>query len=179
MKEQLELKDIACYLPYGLQVYTEYYDVIADVVGIKDNSYLCSYYTKSKGGEFDEICITKGKPILRPMSDLYKPCLPEGKIPIVELAKILGYNTKHEKINGNGLLINQLSSRFEEYFLYDPKDGMFKIYTWDDCCTSDYLQEGYSNPYLDTDFYDFLYSHHFNVHNLPTELFIDINTIQP
>ena len=80
MKRKLELKDIAGYLPYGL-------------MGIFRNMNEPVFYTtgiKSFNGRLEVTINEDTKPILRPLSDLYKTITHNGKeiVPIVELAKI-------------------------------------------------------------------------------------------
>lgn len=95
-KEKLELKYLAPYFPYGLKVVHIDYDysefmakkiveliyLAKDCVGFDNGS---DYYFSPD--EMDDYNPTV-KPVFRPMSDLYEPILPEGKIPIIELAKI-------------------------------------------------------------------------------------------
>ena len=75
MERKLELRDIAGYIPYGLFVSddTEIRPVRISVVNIENIIDSC-----------------KCKPILRPVSDLYKTIVHNGKeiVPIVECAKI-------------------------------------------------------------------------------------------
>ena len=70
MKEELELKNLAPYLPYGLKgICTEEFTGIETVYGI-------SYYKDSSDiyliTSFDDLDIEYFKPILRPLSDLTK-----------------------------------------------------------------------------------------------------------
>lgn len=85
---QLEPKHIAPYLPYKLRVYNKIHNTdgfIANGAGYFDG-YCEPYWT------VDRVIykLHNYKPLLRPMSDLYKPCLEGGKTPIVELFKLLG-----------------------------------------------------------------------------------------
>ena len=92
--KKLTLEHIAPYLPYSLEIYTEYYDKIVTAIGVKNNSILCGDYISSKGGAFDQVDFNSAKPLLRPMSDLIKPIIVEGYnesrefIPAIELAKL-------------------------------------------------------------------------------------------
>jgi len=57
-----------------------------NITGIFESCGDTYIYTESG----DEYCINDSfKLILRPMSDLYKPCLESGKIPIVEIYKMM------------------------------------------------------------------------------------------
>lgn len=109
--------------------------------------------------------ISQIKPLLLPMSSLYTK-MEDGKVPICELAKMIGFYIKDVKIDGNGLLLQRDHVRYERYFQYDPSSRVFKIYTWDDHYTSDYLLETYSNPYLDIECWEYLFSHHYDVYGL-------------
>ena len=87
MKKQtiLQLSDIACCLPYGLKVQSKEDGKIFILCGL--NSETDIIRMKSQNFTWSE-SIHAIQPLLRPMSDLYKPCLEDGKIPIVELAKL-------------------------------------------------------------------------------------------
>ena len=83
MERKLELRDIASYLPYGLKYITKNkYQIIEgdkkiEIVTFDNIKHIYLY-----AGAFDII--------LRPLSDLYKTIVHNGKeiVPIVELAKI-------------------------------------------------------------------------------------------
>jgi hypothetical protein len=78
MEQKLELKDIAGYLPYKLCcINTAYYDKADNIFEVKQ-----VFLNKIQGSDV---------PILRPLSDLYRPITHNGKesVPIVELAKIM------------------------------------------------------------------------------------------
>ena len=81
---KLELKDIAGYLPYGLWCCYDTEDMsVEELGGVSPEHWLDKF-----GSVID--CIDEEiKPILRPISDLYKTITHNGKeiIPIVELAK--------------------------------------------------------------------------------------------
>lgn len=98
MKE-LELRYLAPYMPYNLRgfIITKNSQFEVYVVGW---NYTTLNTSPSIHG-FTNCPFDKFKPILRPLSDMVKPCLTEDKIPIVELAKIhldwiegLDYNLK-------------------------------------------------------------------------------------
>ena len=90
MERKLELKDIACYLPYGLETTTDRTSEIHTIYCMRDKYF---YITGFDGIILIEFC----KPILRPLSDLYKTIIHNGKeiVPIVELAKIAFPRHKH------------------------------------------------------------------------------------
>jgi len=102
--EKLELKDIAGYLPYGLKVnmygnYNGSENVLLDTYMLQEDKTnvglpvvaLFDYRLWEKEGDdtLGNILSYQFKPILCPMFDLYKPCLEDEKIPIVELFKLL------------------------------------------------------------------------------------------
>lgn len=95
----MKLEEIAPYLPYGLKALDEHGK-------IKIINWRMQTYTLTEVGLNHVItdCLNhfddsgKYQLILHPLSDLTKSCLPDGKIPIVELAKIVmesiwGYST--------------------------------------------------------------------------------------
>ncbi|MDR0692565.1 MAG: hypothetical protein LBF69_05965 [Prevotellaceae bacterium] len=89
----LELKDIAGYLPHKLLVFKcKDNSLLYEVSGIQmwDNVIiLVDYYIDNKF-DTDAFNLSKVIPILRPLSDLYRPITHNGEeiIPIVECAKI-------------------------------------------------------------------------------------------
>jgi hypothetical protein len=78
----LELKDICGYLPHGLIVYKKNTGEIFPVFGIEIN--------RREYHSYDWWNMDNFKPILRPLSDLYRTITHNGKeiIPIIECAKI-------------------------------------------------------------------------------------------
>lgn len=89
-KELLEL--LAPYLPYGLEVsyiLKDESEFIPDKI-VEEYSFggicIAHQFDLDWNNEFKSYL-----PILRPLSDLTKPCLEEGKVPIVELGEMLGY----------------------------------------------------------------------------------------
>ena len=89
----LEFKDIAGYLPYGLAItHPDWNDRIIIYGGYIDRHEYslwsgCDFFYENKEYKYHTDYF---KPILRPLSDLYKGITHNGKeiIPIVELAKI-------------------------------------------------------------------------------------------
>jgi len=76
--EKLELKHLAPYLPFKLHVLTCTNIESNPVIEEMTISYLQDMLENPIGE----------KPILRPLSDFGNPCLSDGKVPIMELAKI-------------------------------------------------------------------------------------------
>lgn len=129
MKRELTLTDIAGYLPYGLKIQDEDQDIwtirqlgnadpcVDGDVGLifDDGGY--EYYTY----------IDDMRPVLRPMSDLYKEITDKdyngGKpfVPIVELAKARHHHFSRFKFNAAG-----------QFVACKPKDNSISIwYTYD------------------------------------------------
>jgi hypothetical protein len=89
----LEFKDICCYLPYKIIMHAgkiEKTELNYPVLGIDTDNILT--YINGEDGETIYLNIEQYhlKPILRPLSDLYKAITHNGKeiVPLVELAKI-------------------------------------------------------------------------------------------
>jgi len=96
MNRELELKDIVGYLPYDLNVvvFREDTRIFTQCIGVMNEYLRCEneYYDDIFREESEDM-----KPILRPLSDLYKEITNNGSepfIPIVELAKI--HNPKYK-----------------------------------------------------------------------------------
>lgn len=120
MTTQEKLEAFAPYYPHELKVIT----------------YIHNIYTVSFDIDVDvEKCVSPQdvvkfnlKPILRPLSDLTKPCLEGGKVPIVELAKecfkaCYGFDFKNDKFDVH---CNTSSSNYSTIFR-DEKDYVFAI----------------------------------------------------
>ena len=63
---KLELKHLATYLPYGLMIHSEYYQITAEIIGLQNNSIITGFY-ENNGNSFDEFDYNE-KPILIPLS---------------------------------------------------------------------------------------------------------------
>lgn len=183
---KLELKHLAPYLPYGLQVLTG--DGIGKIIGVPDMltggdvikvhfganlkrkkfdlGFGGSEYNKPSNfgyyyinrvvlqNMFDKNDIldfsdSRAIPVLRPLPDLIKPCLPEGKTPAEEMEDDLmmgwcvAYDEAYEIITEN-----------EETLKAKVKMLPYEMIEW-------------------------LFEHHFDVNNLIEQgLAVDINTIE-
>jgi len=119
--KKLELKDICGYLPYELKVIRNGF--VGELLSIKKDSTItcsCSDWFENIGDN------NPYKPILRPLSDLYKPIIHHGEeiVPIVELAKIAGFKDCTNAMRPN---------RHGEYFALSD-EGHFKFaYLSKDC----------------------------------------------
>lgn len=160
----LELKDIAGYLPYGLKVY----DIEEKDIGIIDILKLEHATTELKFALNNKYV----KPLLKPMSDLTKPILEGGKIPIVELAKICTGIVQMDYTITDVLEITLTLP--DRYLIFS-------------CCNGFLLQSKglkelrktkmfISNQYQ---LFDFLHQYHFDCRGLiEAGLAIDINTVK-
>lgn len=162
MDKQELLECITGYLPYDLQA-------IVKIKG-KEQKLSVKYYHVwewlSKNIE--------SKPILRPLSDLTKPCLEGDKVPIEELGKIyepegsfeegyFGWNTATggDDYQDYYYVINDKLK--VEIWCGNPEDGGY--------CT---VEEN-----LPLESYQWLYKNHFDIHNLIGRGYaIDINTLK-
>ncbi len=80
----MKLEEIVGYLPFKLMAYDERQEQKTDIiVGMFHNSLDFENWSPLDLGKLENYKI-----VLHPLSDLKKPCLEGGKIPIVELAKI-------------------------------------------------------------------------------------------
>jgi len=161
---KLEPKHIAPFLPFGVFAYDERQESKTDeIVGIYRGTLDFEHWSPLDGG-----LIENYKLVLRPMSDLYKPCLEGGKIPIVELAKI-ARDVMQYIIKNNVVLFSSENADYEFSFA----NNCFQLYTM-------YKEADISfcTPLNQLGLFQKLFEWHFNVFNLPEELFIDINTIK-
>ena len=114
MEQKIELKDIAGYLPYGLLNYNK-----------KDLYTLVTIGNSCIGGKYS-LCLNDGiKPILRPISDLYKEIEHNGlkEVPIVELAKISEPKRDWDKFEWK--LKNSIAYKGRLYFEFDKHNVRF------------------------------------------------------
>lgn len=157
--KKLELKHLAAYLPYGLKIHTG--SEIIELGGFHNENWLNIF-----GNEI--YCEGEIKPILHPISDLTKPSLECGLIPIVELAKI-AYPKILKGIHQVGNICF-IDSREKYVFGYANEASSF-------ICT--YIPEN-RNCFVNNqlDLFEYLFAHHFDVYGLiEAGLAIDINSI--
>ena len=154
----MELKEIQNYLAYGVKYifHTSYNggtNKLETIVGLGD-----SFVTyRDSSSKCVDICLSESKLILRPLSDLTKPCLEGGKIPIEELKEIAGYPEKF-RFNGTDFVFE-----FEGDLSYD---GGYEFEKTTQCCSNQ------------LELFSWLFEHHFDVFGLISKgEAIDINTI--
>jgi len=125
---KLELKDLAHYLPYGLKVTFESDEHKHHLVGL--NIYDRGCMLISSFNDSGDAKISDCKPLFLPISALTEQ-LPDGSIPIVELAKIAGLNfIKIDSIqitNGWIQIHSQPKDSFYR-FVYDMNTNGFRYY---------------------------------------------------
>ena len=151
-KELLEW--ICGYLPYRLKILAPDGKTINNVNGIVGNMFEFHDNGIETFGSF------KRKLILRPLSDLTKPCLEGGKVPIVELAKIafphLEWNLDCgiAESNTNVWFAFNNNSFFMDGTITNSIPNQIQLFQW-------------------------LYRNHFDIHGLIGKNYaIDINTLK-
>lgn len=114
--EKLEIKHISPYLPYNLCFITPLQIIGFDKVLPKQLHGIIDNYARFNTPDgYIEYYFEDIKPILRPFSDLTKPCLPGGLIPMFELIKMCDLNTTDFElhfINLNFCLYSKSQKRF-------------------------------------------------------------------
>lgn len=100
---------MAMSLPYGLkiksqhQIFTLHY--YKDSVQIPKDTEHISIGSLIEENEVEENVSKRHKPILRPLSDITKPCLVGGLIPIIELSKLAGFKLGYIDSDYDGVCI--------------------------------------------------------------------------
>ncbi len=176
--ENLELKHISPYLPYGLKIKTDRTSNIHIVKGLLDDHIALSSFD----GWID---LNYCKPILRHISDLYNPCL-DGETPIIELAKIM-YN--HWIIVYNTLSADQVENEEIVYRVvgdkvvaYKENDAIFKMVFESKVLNGFAAMSMYDETILEItnqfQLFQQLFEWHFDIFGLIEKgLAIDINTL--
>ena len=156
---KLELKTLAPYLPYGLKIrYIE-----------RNETHIFNSYN------IDAVCSEQNhlKPILRPLSDLTKEIEVNGEkfVPIVELSKIAYSERKIKAFSKNGVIYNHLVGFVD--FDYNPEQFSFvsRHYNKEMNCIGNF---NVPNQLL---LFNKLFEWHFNVLNLPENLYVNYNNI--
>lgn len=182
--EELQLKHLAPYLPYDLKFWNKD-RVILRMDKLSRIDYNVWAYVRDVNGQADEndfnykhfsslSCCGRGhylkqiKPILRPMSDLSKPCLPGGKTPVVELAKIaiksyeISFALKHLNTYSNIVFFatcEEFGYRGFEFYLSDNRASPLEV--------------------NQLELFQYLFEHHFDVFGLIDKgLAINMNTLE-
>lgn len=171
MDKQELLEYIAPYLPYNVKAQL-YFNGKKQHQVVNSNKTLdlrtVAFYIEN----YDHIGF---KIILHPLSDLTKPCLEGGRIPIVELAKMCGYNNLEQfEIDG------EIEYGWSEHGLDDYQGYSFgwsrelkTLGVW-----LDHIEGLPISIDLNLDVVQFMYKHHFDIHGLIEKGFaIDINML--
>lgn len=159
--EQLQINHIAPYLPYGLKCQIDLGQneiIVTDSWGLKTGSdYPASYYNE---GERYGLMMSQIKPLLRPLSDLYKEI--EGKVGIVEIFRMFGIYHENIRVTNCGLKYDDGA----EWLLFD----------WSYSAQSFIDSDG--GIYLNMESLTYLFQHHYDVFGLIDKgLAIDLNSI--
>ncbi|MBK5721402.1 hypothetical protein JGH11_11005 [Dysgonomonas sp. Marseille-P4677] len=163
--KKLGLKHIAPYLPYGLKI--DYCGQIRNLIGSEILFYSKNHIEDTllylHAGFRQHVRLIDIKPLLRPMSDLYKER--NGKVDIVELAKIAGINGTiypFEHSLGFGY-------KYGDTFRWDEDGFIFEFHDLDD-----------SFPVSNQiGLFEYLFANHYDVYGLIDQgLAIDINNIK-
>jgi len=163
---KVELKHLASYLPYKLKIKRGERNLVMNT-GQGSSTHWVGISAVIKWYNSD--MISKPIPILRPLSDITKPCLDGGLIPIVELVKItMGVDSikvKKLEINKDGAFI-LFNDDFVFAYCIEKSFGMYdfngKIYT----------------PAFQLRLFEKLFEWHFDIYGLIEQgLAIDINTL--
>lgn len=158
--EQIELNHIAPYLPYGLK-YKGYYGGVStmrDIKHIRDYNEETDEYTPNI--QVDGYTIEFIKPLLRPLSDLYKDI--DGEVGIVEIFRMFGIYHENIRVTNCGLKYNDGA----EWLLFD----------WSYSAQSFIDSDG--GIYLNMESITYLFQHHYDVFLLIDKgLAIDLNSI--
>jgi hypothetical protein len=124
--------------------------------------------------------VGKLKPILRPLSDLIKPCLEGGKIPIVELAKIAYDNIFHINEDFYTKEVLSESENFGVIAYYDKERVSFTVQkecSWFEFC---FYVDGSELHLNKLELFNWLYEHYFWLGDQSRfeKDIIDINSVQ-
>ena len=167
METQLTIKHLAAYLPYGLKAVNEIRNFTVEIKGLQTDNDVIHNLGKSP--------IKFIKPILRPLSDLTKEIEVNGEkfISAISLARFVDNGHNH----ADSLIKNYGTNHIRVYTdkCDDVESVDFKIIVNDFFILK--CNESIQCPtYLRI--YNKLLEWHFNVFNLPENLFVDINTLE-
>ena len=195
---KLELKHLAPYLPYGLNIDTSYWDDEPSPIGkniiseMTQDDVICSYGWASTHGRMiqQEYSIDRIKPILRPLSDLTKDIEHNGEkfVALVKLYETAYYgifkyvtpykiNFIDQEDNSLGLVVRDEDEERNGFTLNFPTDH----YNWFEFrLTLDNENLSHNMTLNQFQLFEKLFEWHFDVFGLIEKgLAIDINTINP
>lgn len=154
----MELKEIAPYLAYGLNTNE------GVLVGLTNWVGWCGVFKDTQGER--HVPISAIKPIFRPLSDLVKPCLEGGKIPIVELAKIAYGNIFHINEDFTSEEVLSENENFGLIAFYDKERVSFTVQKecrWFEFC---FYVDGSELHLNQLTLFQWMFEHHFDVFGL-------------
>lgn len=173
--EKLQLKHIGPYLPYGLQVQIIETGNNRKLISVNANESVVLAAADLNPFSFPRCKPVTGiKPILRPLSDLYKEI--DGVVGIVELAKIangIDWNKRGWELSDlNEVSINQDGGVISFSFNKGNFSLKYRAKTKLNYTTWTVLNQ--------LDLFAYLFQHHYDVYGLIDKgLAIDINTVHP
>jgi len=175
MKRKLDFKDIAGYLPYYLKVLIKRnFDIIGTAIG-ETNGYMRIFGEDAE--DYFEESEDFIKPILLPLSDLYRTIIHNGKeiVPIVELARICYSHIQNIEIR-NGLggkfcFVDRRLANHQFGFYFEEKTNSFRsVYL------ANYTDDIVINQYK---LFDYLHELKIDYRGLiDAGLAIDVNTLE-
>ena len=176
METQLTIKHLAAYFPYGLKILRPDNKTILEMVGIIGSSIV---FHEESGDTFGFIG-KHNKPILRPLSDLTKEIEVNGEkfVPIIYLAKIQYPNVDFQIIENE--CVGRLNCGVVLEFYIEDEIPFYKEFH------NNIFGQTKGNDFDDmflanikpSEIREKLLEWHFNVFNLPENVFVDINTLE-
>lgn len=189
MTDKLELKHLSQYLPHKVSMIFNKSGRIIELGGIQQTDSGNIIYI-DKQGRFYEATIWDFKPILRPLSDLTKEIEHNGErvVPLIELAKLTEPNLNNivscKTSNwGSGSMTDLETVTYDLKWILETTnmgDLEYQFSYWPNLnrfSKRDNTSQrplGVSNQLR---MFEKLFEWHFNVFNLPSHLFVDINTL--
>lgn len=182
--EKLKLSHISPYLPYGLKCQIIETGNNRKIISVNANESVVLAADDLNPFSYPRCKqITGIKPLLRPLSDLYKEI--DGEVGIVELAKIAGCNIDLNKLPINEIETVNIVKNYEVEFKYSS--GYYRYFIFRN--GSFYYKTGHERRYgqdyeplpqsNQLDLFIYLFQHHYDVWNLIGQnLAIDKNTIE-
>lgn len=169
--EKLQLKHIGPYLPYGLQVQIIETGNNRKLISVNANESVVLAAADLNPFSFPRCKPVTGiKPILRPLSDLYKEI--DGKVGIVELAKISFDMGDNNPLVTEGAGV--YDCRFDDkIFLFNSVGLYFSAYR-----STDNIYWSHIACPNQLEMFTYLFQHHYDVFSLIDKgLAIDLNSI--
>ncbi len=177
---ELQFKHIAPYLPYDLKAYIEdKQNKIIDNFSVFVFDYKCVGFKRyACNFHFDKLDHFQVKPILRPLSDLYKEIehKEEKIIPIEVICKEMGINGKS---NGEYFITEEIYNGNDDVVITDDYLVIrrFENETQNYLMLAEFEDQSNKVEFIPYHIYELLFQWHFDVFGLIQEgLAVDINT---